>query len=381
MVQRDFWIERIRGAWERRSVVWLHGVRRVGKTTLCKSLPDVVYFDCDLPSVRARLRDPETFWQDVNGRRVVLDEVHQVPDPALVLKIAADHFPDTKVVATGSSTLSATARFSDSLAGRKSDILLTPMMSADLDAFGGSLERRLWRGGLPPFYSGEPKDADGDASEWMSAYWARDIQELFRIQQRAPFVRFVELVLARSGGMFEATSFAEACEVSRTTIANYLDVLQITGVATVIRPFSTRRTTEIVSAPKVYGFDTGFVRWAAGWRDPRPEDYGALWEHYVINELQARLADVEVRYWRRKRGAELDFVLVRRGRPPVAVECKWRSANVGDLAGMRAFRAAYPEGRDLVVCADLSESRSLRLGDRVVTLTGLAGLMDALEHE
>jgi predicted AAA+ superfamily ATPase len=378
MVRRDYWIERIRRAWERRSVVWLHGVRRVGKTTLCKSLPDTDYLDCDLLSVRERLRDPETFWKDMRGRRVVLDEVHQAPDPALLLKIAADHFPETKVVATGSSTLEATARFSDSLTGRKTDILLTPMMSDDLEVFGGSLERRLWHGGLPPFYLGEPDETDADVGEWMSAYWSRDIQELFRIQQRAAFVRFVELVLARSGGMFEATSFATACEVSRTTIANYLDVLQITGVATVVRPFSTRRTTEIVSAPKVYGFDTGFVRWAAGWREPRAEDLGALWEHYVINEIQARFTDVELRYWRRKGGSELDLVLVRRGRPPMAVECKWRSANVGDLTGMRAFRAVYPDGEDLVVCGDLTESRSLRTGGRVVRLTGLAGLVEAL---
>jgi predicted AAA+ superfamily ATPase len=380
MVRRDYWIERIRRAWERRSVVWLHGVRRVGKTTLCRSLPDVEYFDCDLLSVRERLRDPEVFWADLRGRRVVLDEVHRAPDPAIVLKVAADHFPDTKVIATGSSTLAATARFSDSLAGRKTDILLTPMMSDDLKAFGGPLEKRLWNGGLPPFFLGEPGDADADASEWMTAYWARDIQELFRIQQRAAFVRFVELVLARSGGMFEATSFAEACEVSRTTIANYLDVLQITGVATVVRPFSTRRTTEIVSAPKVYGFDTGFVRWAAGWRDPRPEDFGTLWEHYVINEIQARFPDVEARYWRRKKGPELDLVLVRRGRPPLAVECKWRSANVGDLAGLRAFRSVYPVGDDLVVCADLSDRRSLRLGERTVRLTGLGGLVEALSE-
>ena len=380
MVQRDYWIERIRRAWERRSVVWLHGVRRVGKTTLCKSLPGVDYFDCDLPSVRERLRDPETFWGDLRGRSVVLDEVHQAFDPALVLKIAADHFPETKVIATGSSTLAATARFSDSLTGRKADLLLTPMMSEDVGAFRGSLEQRLWRGGLPPFYLGEPADNDADMNEWMSAYWARDIQELFRIQQRTAFVRFVELVLARSGGLFEATTFAAACEVSRTTIANYLDVLQITGVATVVRPYSMRRTSEIVTAPKVYGFDTGFVRWASGWRDPRPEDYGVLWEHYVINEIQARFPDLELRYWRRKKGPELDLVLLRRGLPPVAVECKWRSANAGNLAGLRAFRGAYPDGPDLAVCADLAGTQSKRMGDRVVTFTGIEGLVETLSE-
>ncbi len=38
----------------------------------------------------------------------------------------------------------------------------------------------------------------------MDPYWANDIQELFRLEKRASFQRFVELLLAQSGGLFEA---------------------------------------------------------------------------------------------------------------------------------------------------------------------------------
>jgi hypothetical protein len=38
-------------------------------------------------------------------------------------------------------------------------------------------------------------------------------------------VALTELLLAQSGGLFEATAFARSCEVSRTTISNYLAVL------------------------------------------------------------------------------------------------------------------------------------------------------------
>ena len=34
----------------------------------------------------------------------------------------------------------------------------------------------------------------------MDAYWAKDIQELFRRERRASFQRFAELLMARSGG-------------------------------------------------------------------------------------------------------------------------------------------------------------------------------------
>jgi predicted AAA+ superfamily ATPase len=46
-------------AWEKRSVIWLAGVRRVGKTYLCRSLPEIEYFDCELPRTHRIMEDPE----------------------------------------------------------------------------------------------------------------------------------------------------------------------------------------------------------------------------------------------------------------------------------------------------------------------------------
>ncbi len=381
MVNRQSWIDRVESAWRRRSIVWLRGVRRVGKTCLCQSLGGTVYLDCDLPGTLRQTADPEAFWSVLRGERVVLDEVQRLADPARLLKIAADHFPETKVLATGSSTLAATAKFSDSLAGRKAVVWLTPMVEADRAAFGGFLEDRLWWGGLPGFYLGGDSVPDSDYAEWLESYWARDVQELFRLRQRGAFVRFVQLVLARSGGMFEATSFAEACTVSRATVASYLDVLDVTGVAQVVRPFSSRATTEIVSAPKVYGFDTGFVRFASDWRQRRPEDLGRLWEHYVLNELDARLDPLTIRYWRAKKGPEVDFVVPRGERSPVAIECKWRASSVSRVPGIRAFRAKYPGAENYVVCADVERPHRTRASGVDVTVTNLEGLVDALSGD
>ena len=59
MKERPFWIARIHAAWKKRPLVWLAGVRRVGKTTLVRMIPEAVYLNCDLPSVLHRLEDPE----------------------------------------------------------------------------------------------------------------------------------------------------------------------------------------------------------------------------------------------------------------------------------------------------------------------------------
>jgi len=238
MVKREHWIERIERQWRRRSILWLRGVRRAGKTSLAQSLDDVEYFDCELPRVRRAMEDPESFLGDIRSRRIVLDEIHRLPNPSEMLKIAADHFPHVRILATGSSTLGASSHFRDTLAGRKTELWLTPMIETDLVDFGNSdLPHRLLHGGLPPFFL-SPEPPERDFQEWMDAYWAKDIQELFRLERRASFQRFTELLMARSGGIFEATKFAAPCEVSRTTITNYLAVLEATSVVLVLRPFS-----------------------------------------------------------------------------------------------------------------------------------------------
>jgi hypothetical protein len=372
---RAFWLRRIAAAWRGKTVVWLSGVRRAGKTVLARSLPRAEYFDCELPSVRRALAQPEAFLATHRRRTVVLDEVHRLAHPSELLKIAADHFPDVRVLATGSSTLGASRRFRDTLTGRKHELWLTPMMSADLADFGapGGLDRRLLHGGLPPFYLAQATP-EREIQEWIDSYWAKDVAELFRLERRASFQRFLELVHAQSGGLFDATRFARDCEVSRPTIANYLAVLEATFVAHVVRPFSARRSTEIVAAPKVYGFDTGFVASLRGIDRLRAEDRGALWEHYVLNELHAQLQTRAIQYWRDKRGHEVDFVLRRPGGAPLAIECRATSASF-DGTNLLAFRRAHPEGANLVVAADVERPFREEHAGLAVEFIGLDGLV------
>lgn len=370
MVKRQFWIDLLEQQWTRRPIVWLRGVRRVGKTFLALSLDRIEYFDCELPRVRRAMEDPEGFLAGLRGKRVVFDEVHRLPNPSELLKIAADHFPDIRVLATGSSTLGASARFRDTLAGRKAEVWLTPMIESDLKSFGNSdLPHRLLHGGLPPFFL-SPALPEREFQEWMDSYWAKDIQELFRLEKRASFQRFVELLMVQSGGIFEATRFAAPCEVSRTTIQNYLAVLEATSVAIVVRPFSSRRSHEIIAAPKVYGFDTGFVCAYRGWTELRREDLGILWEHLVLNELLAHTQSSAVRYWRDKQGHEVDFVFVPRQGRVLAIKCKW-SVRDFDPVGLRAFARNYPKARMLVVAADAHPRFQRECGGHTIEFVSL----------
>jgi predicted AAA+ superfamily ATPase len=375
MVKRQYWLKIIETAWKRKNVIWLSGVRRSGKTVLAQSLGGIEYFDCELPHVRRRMEDPESFLEGLEGKRVVLDEIHRLPNPSELLKIAADHYPTVRVLATGSSTLGAARKFRDTLAGRRVVLWLTPMISRDLEDFRSPLlHHRLEKGGLPPFFISR-SNQEREYQDWLDSYWSKDILELFRLSRKDSFQKFFELILAQSGGIFEANSFARPCEVSRGTINHYLAAMEATHVASVVRPFTTRRKTEIVSAPKVYGFDTGFVAYYRGWKELRDEDWGLLWEHYVLNELQARFQTKRILYWRDKAGHEVDFVLAGRGGGRLlAVECK-NSDKDRRLEGLQAFQRAYPKALLRVVVPGLKSPYRARVGAADIQWTGLENLI------
>ena len=172
----------------------------------------------------------------------------------------------------------------------------------------------------------------------------------------------------------EANKFSAPCAVSHTTIANYLSVLEETYAVNVLRPFNTYKKTEIVAAPKVYAFDTGFICYYRGLHDIKSNELGQMWEHFVLNELQAHLQSRKIRYWRDKQGHEVDFIIERRGHAPIAMEAKWSSKNC-DFTGLRVFLRQYPNAKAFLVCNDLSKSIKKNIDGISVVYAGLKGFL------
>lgn len=370
MVERIFWQKSIESAWQRRSIVWLTGVRRCGKTTLSQSLKNTEYFDCELPSVRRQMEDPEEFLQDIKGKRIVLDEIHRLSHPAELLKIAADHHPTIRVLATGSSTLQASGRFKDTLTGRKEEIWLLPLLHGERRLFGNEMiKHRLHHGGLPPFFL-SPEFREKDYQEWLDSFWAKDVLDLFHLEKKYSFTKFVEMLMYASGQIFEATRFSSPCEISRGSVSNYLKVLEATKTAIVIRPFAGGRAAEIITAPKVYGFDTGFICAFRGWDSLRQDDIGFLFEHLVLNEMLAFLPASRLFYWRDKQKHEIDFIF-KSNNTVVAVECKW-NADRFDAKNLMIFRRHYPHGKNWVIANNVARPYTRTIDGHKVRFMSLA---------
>ncbi|MBC2602665.1 ATP-binding protein [Puniceicoccus vermicola] len=383
MIERPEWVGRIEKAWKKVSVVWLTGVRRVGKTTLTRHWGGAHYLNCDLPRVRNQLADPELFLGQIPSGIVIFDEIHRTADPAEILKIAADEFPHLKVLATGSSTLTASRKFSDTLTGRKRSVHLLPVLASEMDRFGiPDLTYRLQRGGLPPALLSDEVDLEF-YSEWLDSYFARDIQELFNVGKRGGFLRLCALVLRQSGGLAQITSFAKHTGLSRPTVMSYLDILEATHFARTLRPYHAGGRRELLAQPKIYAFDTGFVAHQRGWETLRPEDCGGLLEHLVLDELAASPTLREVHFWRDKQGREIDFVLPLSPGNVVAIECKW-SERAFDTRNLDAFRANYPDGETILMTGGNEAGLLRRFGDKQIRVCGIrhfASLIDQIQAD
>ncbi|MBD3369594.1 DUF4143 domain-containing protein [Candidatus Fermentibacteria bacterium] len=379
MIDRAFWLNRITSAWHTRSIVWLSGVRRVGKTTLARMIPDTVFLNCELPSAARRLEDPELFFGSLDpDSTVILDEIHRLADPSIVLKTASDEFPGMRVLATGSSTLSATKKFRDSLTGRKWSVYLAPVLWDEcLGEFGiRDLDRRLLHGGLPEQLLSDDQDPEF-YGEWLDSYYARDVAELFSVRNRGGFLALLRLLFWQSGGLADISKLASDCGVSRPTVNSYLDGMSIAHAVFRLSPFSGAGRREIIRRQKIYAFDTGFVVYARAWQTIRPEDRGLLWEHLVLDTLRASGRERGLRYWRDKSGREVDFV-VRSGEDSIdAFECKIDPDNF-DPGHLRHFRSFYPEGINYLVCPHVAESYRRDFSGVGVRVVSTKHLLDAM---
>jgi len=371
MIKRPFWIKTIENAWRSRPIVWLSGARRSGKTTLSKMFDGTTYMNCDLPSVGRRLEDPESFYAGLPAETIVVfDEIHRLSDPSRILKIAADEYHGIKILATGSSTLEATKKFRDSLTGRKTSIYLPPVLWDECqDNFNISdLDRRLLHGGLPEPLLADKKDP-GYFSEWMDSFFARDIQELFNVRNRTGYLRLMQLLYRSSGNLIDYTQLSKQSELSRPTVASYLESLQIAGNIFILRPFHGGGKRELTHRPKYYAFDTGMVTFVKGWNVIREEDRGVLWEHLVLDLLRSYYPTSGIFYWQDKSNREIDFIVKHQNDIVDAYECKINPDNF-NVFPLTVFRETNPNGRNFCICPYIKESYKKNIKGHIVEFIG-----------
>lgn len=327
MIDRPYWLDRIRHALSRSRVVALIGPRQVGKTTLARTLvaPDSLnYFDLEDPISLARLDEPMTALAPLSGL-VVIDEVQRAPDIFPVLRVLADRdgAPATFLL-LGSASPVLLRQSSESLAGRLEVIEVSGFGLSEVDP---AATGDLWlRGGFPLSFLAR-NDADSRAwrRQFIQTFVERDLPQLgFNIPATA-MRRFWGMLAHFHGQIWNAADPARSLGLSEATVRRYLDLLSGTFLVRQLAPWHENIGKRQVKSPKIYIRDTGLLHELLGIADQAAllshPKCGASWEGFVLEAVIRHVQPDEVYFWATHAGAELDCLLFKDGRR-IGVEIK-----------------------------------------------------------
>jgi len=355
--------------------VLVHGPRQCGKTTLAQRVGKrqrTAYITFDDESSRSlAVADPVGFVADL-PRRVILDEVQQVPQLFSALKVAIDRdrVPG-RFLLTGSTNVLLLPKLADSLAGRLAILRLHPLAQCELarrparfidrlfgarftvrpwKRLGGELPERIAAGGYPAAIA---LPAGRRRNRWYADYVdtiiQRDVRELARIASLDQLPRLLALMAASTARLLNFTDLAAPLQVSRPTLRDYVTLLARVFLVEQLPPWHANRLSRLVKTPKLHVGDTGLAcallgMDAAGLTADRGL-LGQLVETFVLQELrrQASLQDVPPSFfhYRDRDGYEVDIVLERGVQAVAGVEVKaGATVTAADFRGLRRLKDA-----------------------------------------
>jgi predicted AAA+ superfamily ATPase len=239
------------------------------------------------------------------------------------------------------------------LAGRAVRRHLHPFVPEELGK-DFDLDRTLRLGTLPVVWTApDPSDA---LVAYAQLYLKEEIQAEALVRNLPGFARFLPVAALLHGEVVNVAGIARDAGAARTTVADYLDILEDTLLAFRLPAFEAKLRVRERRHPKLYWADAGLPRaMKRQLGPPAAEERGRLFEGWVAGLLRAyrdyRALFDDWGYWAAGEGSsvEVDFVL-RQGRDLVAIEARsGQKVFAADLRGLRAMAGMRP-ARRLVVC-------------------------------
>ena len=304
-------------------VVALLGARQVGKTTLAEQVasswpgPSTV-FDLEVAATREALSmTPEKLLRESEGL-VILDEVQRMPALFEILRPICDSQNRKAVfLLLGSASLDLIKGVSETLAGR---ILFVDVGGFSLAEVGTQNQDSLWmRGGFPRAWLAPSTPA---WSRWMQSFTRtfleRDIPGLGSKVSPEALGRFWRMLAHYHGQTWNAAEVGRSMDVSVTAVNHYRDLLTGSFMLRVLPPWYERLGKRLTKAPKVFLRDSGILHFLLGLEEMKELQlhprYGASWEGFALEQTLIAHGEREAYFYRTQRGAELDLMLLRRGR-------------------------------------------------------------------
>ncbi len=337
---------------------FLLGPRGSGKSTwLTHAYPQSERIDLLLPQEERRyLSNPERLIELAYalpaGSVLVLDEIQRAPGLLPVIHSLIEEKRELQFIMTGSSARKLRREVGNLLGGRALLRVMPPFFAAELgDAF--QLDRALKIGMLPMVV--EAKDPLEKVLNYVGTYLREEVMAEGLVRQAGDFARFLEVISFSQGGVLNVNEIARETQVKRTTVDNYLQILEDLLLSFRLSVFNRRAKRAVISHPKFYYFDTGVFRSLRprGPLDKEAELEGPALEGLVAQHLRAwvqfQREPHQLSFWRTKSQTEVDFI-VYGPKGFWAIEVKrGQEVHSSDLKGLQAFSDEYPEAHLLLL--------------------------------
>jgi predicted AAA+ superfamily ATPase len=345
-----------------RKMVFLTGPRQVGKTYLAKQImqeyQNSIYLNYD-DITHQKIIKEQTWQRDVE--LLIFDEIHKMPNWKNYIKGVFDtKSTNQKILVTGSARLETFRKSGDSLAGRYFHYRLNPITIDEVknDASTYSILKNLNNfGGFPePFFNSinlNEDEAKVELSRWQNQYYSslirEDILDFSRIQEISTIKYLLELLRVRVGSPISVSGLAEDLQKSPNTIKKYIEILESLYIIFVIRPFHKKINRALLKEPKVYFYDTSFVKGNEGIQLENNIAVSLLKYSQFKHDVEGK--NIELQYVKTKDKQEVDFVLVENEVAKTFVESKLSEKKIsGHLV---YFQSKFPDSEFIQLVQNL----------------------------
>jgi len=329
---------------EHRQMAMLSGPRQVGKTTTAReSAGDHRYYTWNRQSDRMIITaGPDSVAADMGfdtlserHRHVVFDELHKYRRWRDFLKGFFDVYSEqARIVVTGNARPGFFRRGGDSLMGRYFLYRMHPLSVGELNrteigehTIGAPVRGQpelipllLRFGGFP-----EPllKSSTRFYNRWRrlrnELLFREDLRDLTQIQEVGQVEVLAELLAANAGQLASYSSLASNVQVAVDTIRRWIAALEALFYCFSVRPWFKSVPKSLRKQPKIYLWDWSLL-----------DNEAARRENFVASHLlkavhwwtDLGLGTFGLHYLRDKAKREVDFLVVRDGKPWFLVEVK-----------------------------------------------------------
>ena len=319
-------------------IIAIFGARQIGKTTLLKefyhrvsnpiflTFEDIelkILFEEDIKSFIALYIEPYD--------HIFIDEFQYAKMGGKHLKYIYDT-TDKKIFISGSSAMELSINAVKYLAGRifvfnlysfsfgeflrvKDENLHKLYIKADENIslaiskkIYSHLDEYLTYGGYPRVILSKSKEEKIEVlKNLLSIYLLRDIKEIAKIADETKMYRLLKALSLQIGNVVVYSELSKLIGVNSPQLKEYLSIFEKAFLTKTISPFFTNKQLEIVKNPEIFFFDMGLRNVIINNFLPLEDrgDKGAMLENFVFRELVER----DVKYYRTKNGAEVDFII------------------------------------------------------------------------